>query len=203
MDYIEKMQELLSSGYSKTEVAENLYLNYHSIINTDEVYKIRKRIAHDYDCNINDVKLIGSAHTGYTYKEERLQKREHPKDYDFAIINANVFVKYFHKVDINKIAKNHKNYYMGAILNGKLHPNQANKVIYEEIEKINRAIMEDLKVTMHISVCFYLSEKAFIDGLVSYNSDLYTGELKRIKEKEPQIDVIEEFGIKEIRKLED
>ena len=45
MDYIEKMQELLSSGYSKTEVAENLYLNYHSIINTDEVYKIRKRIA--------------------------------------------------------------------------------------------------------------------------------------------------------------
>ena len=203
MDYIEKMQELLSSGYSKTEVAENLYLNYHSIINTDEVYKIRKRIAHDYDCNINDVKLIGSAHTGYTYKEERLQKREHPKDYDFAIINANVFVKYFHKVDINKIAKNHKNYYMGAILNGKLHPNQANKVFYEEIEKINRAIMEDLKVTMHISVCFYLSEKAFIDGLVSYNSDLYTGELKRIKEKEPQIDVIEEFGIKEIRKLED
>ena len=117
MDYIEKMQELLSSGYSKTEVAENLYLNYHSIINTDEVYKIRKRIAHDYDCNINDVKLIGSAHTGYTYKEERLQKREHPKDYDFAIINANVFVKYFHKVDINKIAKNHKNYYMGSILN--------------------------------------------------------------------------------------
>ena len=199
MDYIEKMQELLSSGYSKTEVAENLYLNYHSIINTDEVYKIRKRIAHDYDCNINDVKLIGSAHTGYTYKEERLQKREHPKDYDFAIINANVFVKYFHKVDINKIAKNHKNYYMGAIL----HPNHANKVFYEEIEKINRAIMEDLKVTMHISVCFYLSEKAFIDGLVSYNSDLYTGELKRIKEKEPQIDVIEEFGIKEIRKLED
>ena len=203
MDYIEKMQELLSSGYSKTEVAENLYLNYHSIINTDEVYKIRKRIAHDYDCNINDVKLIGSAHTVYTYKEERLQKREHPKDYDFAIINANVFVKYFHKVDINKIAKNHKNYYMGAILNGKLPPNHENKVFYEEIEKINRAIMEDLKVTMHISVCFYLSEKAFIDGLVSYNSDLYTGELKRIKEKEPQIDVIEEFGIKEIRKLED
>lgn len=180
------MQELLSSGYSKTEVAENLYLNYHSIINTDEVYKIRKRIAHDYDCNINDVKLIGSAHTGYTYKEERLQKREHPKDYDFAIINANVFVKYFHKVDINK-----------------LHPNHANRAFYEEIEKTNQAIMDDLNVTMHISVCFYLSEKAFIDGLVSYNSDLYTGELKRIKEKEPQIDVIEEFGIKEIRKLED
>lgn len=71
MDYIEKMQELLSSGYSKTEVAENLYLNYHSIINTDEVYKIRKRIAHDYDCNINDVKLIGSA--------QHLQIAQHPQ----------------------------------------------------------------------------------------------------------------------------
>ncbi|MEG2146426.1 MAG: hypothetical protein RRY06_07325 [Lachnospiraceae bacterium] len=203
MDYIDKMQELLSIGYSKTEVAENLYLNYHSVINTDEVYRIRKRIACDYNCNINDVKLIGSAHTGYTYKDNRLQKRDHPKDYDFAIINANVFVKYFHKVDLDQISKEHKRYYIGAMLNGKIHPYHANKSLLNELEMMNQIIMKDLDVKMHISVCFYISEKAFIEGLVTYNSDLYTGELKRIKEKEPEVNIIEEFEIKEIDKLED
>lgn len=203
MDYIDKMQELLSDGYSMEEVAENLYLNYHSVINTDEVYKIRKRIANDYNCNINDVKLIGSAHTGYTYKDSRLQKRDHPKDYDFAIINANVFVKYFHKVDLDQIHKDHKRYYIGAMLNGKLHPFHANKLLLDELEKMNQTIMSDLDVKMHISVCFYISEKAFIDGLVLYNSDLYTGELKRIKEKDPKINAIEEFDLKKIDKLEE
>ena len=72
-DYIAKMQEMLSEGYSKEEVAENLYLNYHSVTNTDEVYKIRKRIALSYGCNLNDVKLIGSSHTGYTYKDGQLR----------------------------------------------------------------------------------------------------------------------------------
>ena len=69
MDYIENMQNMLSSGYTMIEVAENLYLNYHSVINTDEVYQLRKAIAKKYDCNLNDVKLIGSSHTGYTYKD--------------------------------------------------------------------------------------------------------------------------------------
>lgn len=203
MDYIEKMQELLSIGYSQTEVAENLYLNYHSVINTDEVYKIRKRIADDYKCNINDVKLIGSAHTGYTYKEGKLLKRDNPKDYDFAIINANVFVEYFHKVDLDKIDTNHKRNYIGAVLNGKLHPYHINKKLLNELEKINKAIMRDLKVERHISVCFYISEKAFIDGLVSYNSRLYTGELKRIREKDSQMEIIEKFEIKKIDKMEE
>ena len=182
-DYIEKMQGMLSDGYSMEEVAENLYLNYHSVINTDEVYRLRKMIAKKYNCNLNDVKLIGSSHTGYTYKEGKLQKRDNPKDYDFAIINTDVFVKYFHMVNLDKISKAEKMKYMRGILNGKIHPLYADKKFLNDIEKINLGIMNELNVMKHVSICFYLSEKAFIDGLVEYNSELYTGELRRISKQ--------------------
>lgn len=179
MDYIDKMQEMLSSGYEMNEVAENLYLNYHSVTNTDEVYRLRKAIAIKYNCNLNDVKLIGSAHTGYTIKDNKLQKRDNPQDYDFAIINTEIFARYFHMVEIDKIEKENKNKYMGAILNGKLHPRYADKGFFDKLEQINRSIMKELNVSKHVSVCFYLSEKDFIDGLVDYNSKLFIGELKR------------------------
>ena len=172
------------------EVAENLYLNYHSVINTDEVYRLRKTIAKKFECNLNDVKLIGSSHTGYTYKDGKLQKREDPKDYDFAIINADVFVKYFHMVNLNKISHAEKKKYMGGILHGKIHPLHADEDFFKKINKINSEIMEELNVMKHVSVCFYLSEKAFIDGLVAYNSDLYTGELLRISKQRGDEDVL-------------
>lgn len=189
-DYIDKMQGMLSDGYSMEEVAENLYLNYHSVINTDEVYRLRKMIAKKYNCNLNDVKLIGSSHTGYTYKEGKLQKRDNPKDYDFAIINADVFVKYFHMVNLDKILDAEKMKYIGGILNGKIHPLHADKDFKNKMEKINSGIMKELNIMKHVSVCFYLSEKAFIDGLVEYNSELYTGELRRISEQKGDKDAL-------------
>ena len=186
MDYIEKMQAMLSDGYTMDEVAENLYLNYHSVINTDEVYRLRKAIARKYNCNLNDVKLIGSSHTGYTYKEGKLQKRDNPKDYDFAIINADVFTRFFHMVDVDKIVGDEKKKYIGGILHGKLHPLHAGKDFLMKLEKKNSSIMKDLNISKHVSVCFYLSEKDFIDGLVSYNSELYAGELRRISEQKDE-----------------
>lgn len=183
MDYIDKMQAMLSEGYTMSEVAENLYLNYHSVINTDEVYRLRKAISTKYNCDLSDVKLIGSSHTGYTYKEGKLQKRDDPKDYDFAIINADVYIRYFHMVNSDSIVGEQRKKYIGGILHGKLHPLHANQEFRTKLEKKNLAIMKELDVTKHVSVCFYLSEKDFIDGLVNYNSGLYLGELKRISEQ--------------------
>lgn len=204
MDYIENMQNMLSSGYTMIEVAENLYLNYHSVINTDEVYQLRKAIAKKYDCNLNDVRLIGSSHTGYTYKDGKLLKRENPKDYDFAIINADVYIRFFHMVDIDKIDKNEKRMYTNGILRGKLHPLHAGKSFLKELEKKNKEIMKELDVSKHVSVCFYLSEKDFIDGLVNYNSELYTGELRRISEQKDGIGNIDNFSdMKIVDKLEE
>lgn len=98
MDYVEKLEDLLSQKYTYHEIAENLYLNYSSLIDTDEVYRIRKRLSEIFGCNMNDVRLIGSAHTGYTFKNDKLEIRKNPKDYDFAIISPNVFAAYLNEI---------------------------------------------------------------------------------------------------------
>lgn len=103
MDYIKKLEDLLSKKYSYREIAENLYLNYCSLIDTDEVYRIRKKLSQIFVCNLNDVRLIGSAHTGYSFKNDKLEIRNNPKDYDFAIIDPVVFATYFHKINVSKI----------------------------------------------------------------------------------------------------
>lgn len=194
-DYIEKMQELLLLGYSNNEVAENLYLNYHSVIKTDEVYRLRKALAIQYQCDLNDVKLIGSSHTGYAYKEGTLQKRNNPQDYDFAIISANVFVRFFHMVNKAKIFGKQKNLFVKGIFNGKLHPRYADNEFQQMVKEMNHSVMDSLKVSKPISVCFYLSERDFVDGLVKYNSTLYSGELKRISEKKNNEDLkMDEVG---------
>ena len=149
-DYIVEMQNMLSKGYKMEEVAENLYLNYHSVINNDEVYRLRKLIAIRYGCNLKDVRLIGSAHTGYTNKEGKIQKRDDPKDYDFAIIDADVFTRYFHLVNMEKISKDNKSKYMGAFLNGKIHPRYADKKFLNMLETINNEIMRELNIKKHV-----------------------------------------------------
>ncbi len=179
-DYVDKLVNMLKEGYGMEEVAENIYLNYHSVFHTDEIYRIRKAISVEYNCNLNDVKLIGSAHTGYTIQNGNLVKRDEPNDFDFAIINADVFIKYFHKVDIENMTQQRLKAYNKRVLNGKIHPLYADDSLQRELDTINQSINEKLNVSKHISICFYISEKAFINGLVSYNKKLYSLTLQKL-----------------------
>lgn len=203
MNYIDKMMHMLEEGYTFEEITENLYLNYSAAIDVDEVYRIRKRISEKYGCNLNDVKLIGSSHTGYTYKEGRFQVRDDPKDYDFGIISSEVFTKYFHKVNLNDMSNKKKNSYMVNIMNGKLHPLYAGKGFLDELEAINSDIQNELSVKRHITVCFYLSEYDFINGLVGYSKKLYAVKLKEMEENKSFIETEVKTVIGELEKLED
>lgn len=203
MNYIDKMMHMLEKGYTFEEITENLYLNYSAVIDVDEVYHIRKKISEKYGCNLNDVKLIGSSHTGYTYKEGKLQIRDDPKDYDFGIIGSEVFTKYFHKVSLNSMSNRQKNSYMGNIMNGKLHPLYADKDFLNELEVINNGIQNELSVRRHITVCFYLSEYDFIKGLVEYSKKLYLAKLKEMEENRSFIETEVKTVIGELEKLED
>lgn len=194
---------MLEDGYTFEEITENLYLNYSAAIDVDEVYRIRKKISEKYECNLNDVKLIGSSHTGYTYKDGKLQVREDPKDYDFGIIESQVFTKYFHKVKLNDMTCRQRNFYMGNIMNGKLHPIYADKDFLEELETINSEIQNELSVKRHITVCFYLSEYDFINGLVGYSKKLYAAKLKELEESKSFIETEVKTAIGQLEKLEE
>ncbi|MDD6734650.1 MAG: hypothetical protein PUE21_08970 [Lachnospiraceae bacterium] len=203
MNYIDKMMNMLKEGYSFEEITENLYLNYSAAIDIDEVYRIRKKISERYGCNLNDVKLIGSSHTGYTYKEGKLQIRDNPKDYDFGIIGSEIFTKYFHKVNCDALSERQKNSYMFNIMNGKLHPLYAGRDFLDELESINSDIQKELSVKRHITVCFYLSEYDFINGLVDYSRSLYAVKLKEMEESNSFIETEIKTVIGEIEKMEE
>lgn len=200
MDYIKKLEDLLSKKYSYREIAENLYLNYCSLIDTDEVYRIRKKLSQIFVCNLNDVRLIGSAHTGYSFKNDKLEIRDNPKDYDFAIIDPVVFATYFHKINVSKIEAKNIGNYTKYILQGKIHPLYADSKFLKEIQTMYINISGELGIKRHITVCFYLSEKAFIEGLVMYNHQLYTMMLKKINNSVMQ--ELPEMVFKDIPKME-
>ena len=61
-------------------------------------------------------------------------------------------------------------------------------------------IANELDIKRHITVCFYLSEKAFIEGLVNYNHKLYSMVLKRIRDS--AIRDLPEMVVKDIPKME-
>lgn len=203
MSYIDKMMYMLKEGYTFEEVTENLYLNYSAAIDVDEVYRIRKKISEKYGCNLNDVKLIGSSHIGYTYKYGKLLVRDDPKDYDFGIIGAEIFAKFFHEVNFNKIKDHNKGLYQLNIMKGKIHPLYADREFLCALEKINNSIQDELSVKRHITICFYLSEYDFINGLVEYSKKLYTTILKEMRKNSFVIKTEVKTVIGELEKLED
>lgn len=208
-DYVEKLKELVKKGDEIESVTENIYLNYHSTYHTDEVYKLRKALAIEYGCDLNSVKLIGSAHTGYTFKNDRLELRKEPNDYDFAIISPVVFTRVFHEISVNDMNSGTKKNFVKWILCGKIHPRYADETFLKKIQKSNNTIMKQMGVKKHISICFYLSEKDFIDGLVNYNRKIYSYVLKDLNEKDEKTfgvtiaEIANLTDIKPLDKLED
>lgn len=203
MDYVKNIEDMLKAQYTKEEVAENIYLNYQSAFETDEIYKIRKQLSLEYNCNLNDVKLIGSAHTGYTIKSGKLERREVPNDYDFGIIDTNTFVNFFHKINFNNIKKDKKQNLTNNLLNGKIHPLYADDAFVNKLNDVNRKIQMKLNVDRHISVCFYISEKAFIKGLVKFNNKLFAEKYKQIADDRANIESVPNVVLKDVEKVED
>ena len=111
--------------------------------------------------------------------------------------------KYFHKVNLNDMSNKKKNSYMVNIMNGKLHPLYAGKGFLDELEAINSDIQNELSVKRHITVCFYLSEYDFINGLVGYSKKLYAVKLKEMEENKSFIETEVKTVIGELEKLED
>lgn len=207
MNYIDKFVELLKSGSNMESASENIYLNYSSVIDNDEVFKIKKQLSLEFRCDINNVKLIGSSHTGFKLVNNRRKggfkiiDRNNPEDYDFAIINSRVYVDQFNEIKINDIVDSSNKYNcINNICKGKIHPLYANQDYLENVNKICDKIQKKLNVNRHITVCFYLSEKKFIEGLVSFHKDLHSVLLKEIANQEKIPDEVN-CGIKNLDKL--
>lgn len=177
-NYIGKFYELECKGNSVEEITENIYLNYPSLYENDQVYVIRKKLSQIYNCNLNDIKLIGSAHIGFTFdmKEKELVERDEPSDYDFAIIDTSLFSYYFDRVNF-EVLRNKKRFQCN-LNEGIIHPFYADESFLEDLNKKHEEIKKEANLDKKISVCFYISEKSFIKKLTSFMNSIYIEVLK-------------------------
>ena len=182
MSFESKFLELIGKGHNLQDISENIFLNYGAYENNDLIYRIKKLISYKYNCNLNSIKLIGSAQTGFSKNNNLLKVKQTPKDYDFAIIDSMVFTNFFHLTDLKNLYGDKKDRYTKNLLVGKLHPLYQDKKSLDGINNINAQICEELGLNKKVTVCFYLSEKSFIQNLTDYFDEVYVEYLKKISE---------------------
>ena len=155
------------------ETSTKLYLIRPSFIFQEEplvdiIYSIYRDISEYFDIPISSIYITGSAHLGFSLKDDHDFSCD--SDLDIAIIDSNLFNKYLNKIlsESNGYTRNdgffrneiHDNLYS---YKGKIHPlyfpNGNTKIEWRHFfDKISR---EYSKYFKNITGCIYLSEECF------------------------------------------
>lgn len=180
INYREKFFELMRNGFTLDEAVENLYINYSAFTHVDLVYKIKKAISIAFKVSIGDVKLIGSSHTGFSLCDCKIVDRENPHDFDFAIVNAALYAEYFENMFESCRGNEASRSYIKNALQGKIHTFYIDDSLRRPVNAVLERIQETLRIDKHISVCFYISEKALIQGLVEYFKAINAEDMREV-----------------------
>lgn len=159
--------KMLSDGYNSEEIIHNIFLNYSTFVDDNEIiYKHKKIISQELGTDFRNVFLIGSRHLGIKIDDEVLLEKNltTDTDYDYAIIDLKLFSFFFD----NYSCENPK--YNEYLLKGYLHP-LYNKPLKKNLRKILS------KCEGKLSICFYISERAFIKKLNDYYGEILNSKL--------------------------
>lgn len=92
-------KEMLENGNTKEEIIQNIFLNYSTFIDNNQIiYKHKKYISEVFHTDFRNIFLIGSRHLGFKIEKNELKIKSEfneKTDYDYAIIDTNLFSKYF------------------------------------------------------------------------------------------------------------
>lgn len=163
-------KEMIKNGNTKEEIIQNIFINYSTFIDNNQViFNHKKIISKNLNTDFHNIFLIGSRHIGLKIEDNELKikKLDDTTDYDYAIIDPFLFSKYFDE------HKSTKSKYFENLCNGMLHP-MYNKNLKKYIEdKISDCFGK-------VSVCIYLSEKSFLKKLYSFYGEKIFEEISKI-----------------------
>ena len=161
---LNKFIELYDKGKTFEEISENIFLNYSAIKDNDLIYEIKKKISREFSVDLMHIHLIGSSHTGFS--KDFIEKDG--KDYDFCIIDHFLFEKLLLKVKTKKLSRKTEYNFYKNLSRGKLHYHYVDDELNQELKNKLEQIRLELKIDKEISVCFYISEKAFVKMISSF-----------------------------------
>ncbi|MGL6098691.1 MAG: hypothetical protein ACRC0G_03590 [Fusobacteriaceae bacterium] len=189
---IEKITEL-KKMMSNEDILSNLFLNYSSFKNNDIIFILKKELSKNLKIDIKDIRLIGSGHTGFRRNlENKIEKIEEIKDYDFVIINKELFQSTYNYIDSNNlylekiqkypIFKNQKTpreIFEQNYKNGKLHLRYIDKKFYiiKICKRLDEILQKKFNINLKVSCCIYETEANFIKNQKKYylNLELFGG----------------------------
>lgn len=182
LEYLRKIYiNMLEEGYGKEEVIKNLFLNYSTFVDDNQViYSHKDKISKEFNIDLRNIFLIGSRHIGLKIENKELKFKsefDENTDYDYAIIDANLFSRYFDQYE----SEDKK--YLKNLCKGFLHP-LYNKPLKAEIEK------KIGNIPGKISICIYLSEKSFVRKLYKHYGEIIFKKISEI----PILDQVETLG---------
>lgn len=202
--YLEQCLSLHNDGYETKDIIENLYLNYSSVNDNDLIYKYKKIISKEFDVSLKDIRIIGSYHTNFSKNKttnDLIEKKtiDEISDFDFAIINTGLFIKYWSMANEDRNEIYNKKSFFENLNNGKFHPK-----LLERSGRISKQIKEKMNkiaTDKSCSVCIYAYEDAFIDSLCFYFEKELTAYFKsKLKKKEKELN---SFIVKPLANLGD
>lgn len=196
----EKIIELKDKGFNDKEIIENIFLNYGSRYENDIIFKIKKDISKNFNLDINHIKLVGSAHSGIKVKEgtKEITSRKVPNDLDFAIIDPKFFAYILEEIRGKKLVK----YIFRETFNLNLFYGKLHLMYVKESNPITtfcKSLDQKYNLDQGISICVYLSETFFIQGLEFFFKDIFSEYYKKYKTPIKTTARVMEF--KEVKKL--
>lgn len=164
-------KEMLANGNSKEEIIKNIFINYSTFADNNQIiYNHKDYISNIFHTDFRNIFLIGSRHLGLKIEKSELKIKsefDEKTDYDYAIIDNNLFSKYFDEFGCEE------KQYKSNFCKGFLHP------LYNPLLK--KHIEEKLKdIPGKISICIYLTEKSFIKKLYSYYGEIIFANISKI-----------------------
>lgn len=180
---------LREEGTDTSSIIQNIFLNYNAYRDNNLIYTLKKAISNEFHIDFNNVKLIGSAHTGFNKKTGSLKSVITPNDFDFAIIDSKLFSDILLSIDFSQVNPEATDCFKNNIIKGKLHILYTSNAVKTDINnRIQKAISRTgTIVEKKVTICVYPSEEAFLKNQEEYFSRLISSDLKQYSKKSTSI----------------
>jgi len=172
--YKEELSAQINQGRKRTEIIRNFYMLRPTCSfenKYDYAEKILVEVAAFFDTPLNNILVCGSAKLGFSLAKNTLFAPGN-SDLDLAIIDSNLFTKYFDAIlrDTNNYNKSNlfisdevKEKYLASLGKGIINPLYMPNIKHKRDLKefFSSVSIKYRDYYASISVCFYLSEYAF------------------------------------------
>lgn len=172
---LDEFKKLRDEGNDIYDIVKNIFLNYESYNNKNVIFELKSCISKHFNVPFSNIRLIGSAHTGFKKEKDNFIHVDSPSDYDLAIIDAELYNSFLLRIKSSELPESKLVKLANNIMIGKLHFAYVDSGLSREVKDILETVEGKInsekrygQLDAHVSICIYQSEDSFLKSLESY-----------------------------------